>query len=166
MPDRHPFARSLSDAPHRSSCRSGARSPPRSTVSAPMGSTVLGLDSTRREPLALKSRCNAGAFSLGRHRAMGHIFSPAADTWMRLFMAGAASLVAGSVLFAIGFGHSDWVTGANTHPPAQLVPFSHRHHNGELGIDCRYCHTSVADGPHAGLPPTHTCMTCHSQIWT
>jgi hypothetical protein len=97
---------------------------------------------------------------------MSHIFSPAADTWLRLFMAGAASLVAGSILFAIGFAHSDWVTGATIHPAVQPVPFSHKHHNGELGIDCRYCHTSVASGPRAGLPPTHTCMTCHSQIWT
>jgi hypothetical protein len=74
--------------------------------------------------------------------------------------------VAGSVLFAVGLARSDWVTGANIHPPAQPVPFSHKHHNAELGIDCRYCHTSVTDGPRAGLPPTHTCMTCHSQIWT
>jgi len=97
---------------------------------------------------------------------MGQLFSPAADTWLRLFMVAAVSLAMGSVVFAIGFAHSDWVTGARTHPPAQQVPFSHRHHAGQLGIDCRYCHTAVADGPHAGLPPTHTCMTCHSQIWT
>lgn len=48
----------------------------------------------------------------------------------------------------------------------QPVPFSHRHHVGELGIDCRYCHTSVETSSFAGLPPTQTCMTCHSQIWT
>ena len=48
----------------------------------------------------------------------------------------------------------------------QPVPFSHRHHVGELGIDCRYCHTSVEKSAFAGLPPTETCMTCHSQIWT
>ena len=46
------------------------------------------------------------------------------------------------------------------------MPFSHRHHAGELGIDCRYCHTSVEKSSFAGLPPTQTCMTCHSQIWT
>ena len=97
---------------------------------------------------------------------MGQIFSPAADTWLRLFLIGAVSLAAGSVVFAVGLAHSDWVTGAHIHPPAQPVPFSHRHHAGQLGIDCRYCHTSVAEGPRAGLPPTHTCMTCHSQIWT
>ena len=48
----------------------------------------------------------------------------------------------------------------------QPVPFSHRHHVGELGIDCRYCHTSVEVSNFAGIPPTATCMSCHSQIWT
>jgi hypothetical protein len=48
----------------------------------------------------------------------------------------------------------------------QPVPFSHQHHVGGLGIDCRYCHTSVQDSGFAGVPPTKTCMTCHSQIWT
>jgi hypothetical protein len=46
------------------------------------------------------------------------------------------------------------------------VPFSHQHHVSGLGIDCRYCHTSVEIAPSAGVPPTETCMTCHSQIWT
>ena len=45
------------------------------------------------------------------------------------------------------------------------VPFSHEHHVGHLGIDCRYCHTSVEHSSFAGLPPTKTCMNCHSQIW-
>src|SRR5690606_34753660 len=39
------------------------------------------------------------------------------------------------------------------------------HHVGGLGIDCRYCHVSVADSAFAGMPSTKTCMTCHSQIW-
>jgi hypothetical protein len=47
----------------------------------------------------------------------------------------------------------------------QPVPFSHQHHVNELGIDCRYCHTSVEDSAFAGIPPTKTCMNCHSQIW-
>ncbi|HET6619106.1 MAG TPA: cytochrome c3 family protein [Dongiaceae bacterium] len=49
---------------------------------------------------------------------------------------------------------------------AQPVPFSHQHHVGGLGLDCRFCHTSVEVSSNAGLPPTYTCMTCHSQIWT
>ena len=47
----------------------------------------------------------------------------------------------------------------------QPVPFSHEHHAGVLGIDCRYCHTSVESSSFAGIPPTKTCMNCHSQIW-
>jgi Cytochrome c7 and related cytochrome c len=48
----------------------------------------------------------------------------------------------------------------------QPVPFSHQHHVAGLGIDCRFCHASVELSSNAGLPPTTTCMTCHSQIWT
>ena len=54
-------------------------------------------------------------------------------------------------------------TGA---PLRQPVPFSHKHHVGGLGLDCRYCHTTVERSSTAGMPSTHTCMTCHSQIWT
>jgi cytochrome c7-like protein len=48
----------------------------------------------------------------------------------------------------------------------QPVPFSHDHHVAGLGIDCRYCHTSVETSAFAGIPPTETCMNCHRQIWT
>jgi cytochrome c7-like protein len=48
----------------------------------------------------------------------------------------------------------------------QPVPFSHQHHVGEVGLDCRYCHTSVETGAFAGMPATSTCMTCHSQLFT
>jgi Cytochrome c7 and related cytochrome c len=48
---------------------------------------------------------------------------------------------------------------------AQTVPFSHDHHTDGLGIDCRYCHTSVETSSFAGIPPTATCMNCHKQIW-
>ena len=48
----------------------------------------------------------------------------------------------------------------------QPIPFSHEHHVGGLGIDCRFCHSAVEKSADAGMPPTHTCMTCHSQIWT
>jgi Cytochrome c7 and related cytochrome c len=48
----------------------------------------------------------------------------------------------------------------------QPVPFSHQHHVAGLGIDCRYCHTTVENSNFAGIPPTKTCMNCHSQIWT
>ncbi len=48
----------------------------------------------------------------------------------------------------------------------QPVPFSHQHHVAGLGIDCRYCHTSVETSSFAGIPTTETCMNCHKQIWT
>jgi hypothetical protein len=51
-------------------------------------------------------------------------------------------------------------------PREQEVPFSHEHHVSGLGLDCRYCHTSVEQSSFAGIPPTETCMTCHSKVWT
>jgi len=50
-------------------------------------------------------------------------------------------------------------------PQNQPVQFSHEHHVGNEGFDCRYCHSSVETSPTAGMPDTHTCMTCHSQLW-
>jgi hypothetical protein len=51
-------------------------------------------------------------------------------------------------------------------PVAQPIPFSHKHHVGDDGIDCRYCHTTVETRRYAGLPSTHICLTCHSQLYT
>ena len=50
--------------------------------------------------------------------------------------------------------------------PEQPVPYSHAFHVGELGMDCRYCHNHVETSEHANVPPTQTCMNCHSQIRT
>jgi hypothetical protein len=97
---------------------------------------------------------------------MTQIFSPSADTWLRLFLAGTLAAIGGGLAVVMAFARSDYYTQTAIHPPAQPVPFSHEHHVGGLGLDCQYCHSSVADGPRAGLPPTYTCMTCHSQIWT
>lgn len=77
-------------------------------------------------------------------------------------------LVAAAVVIvavAIAVPRSEWLLGMDR-MPTQPVPFSHLHHAGTLGIDCRYCHTGVETSAFAGLPPTETCMTCHSQIWT
>jgi hypothetical protein len=49
---------------------------------------------------------------------------------------------------------------------AQAVPYSHRQHVGGLGLDCRYCHTAVDQSNTASIPPTETCMGCHSQVAT
>jgi hypothetical protein len=97
---------------------------------------------------------------------MTQIFSTAADTWLRLFLLGGIAIACGGLAGVIAFPRSDYYSGTRIHPPPQPVPFSHQHHVSGLGLDCRFCHTSVADSPRAGLPPTYTCMTCHSQIWT
>ncbi len=94
---------------------------------------------------------------------MNQIFHPSMNTIARASIIGGVLLVA---VLAVGwyfFVKSSAMTQVNI-AREQPVPFSHRHHVQELGIDCRYCHTSVEDEAFAGIPPTHTCMTCHSQI--
>jgi Cytochrome c7 and related cytochrome c/Class III cytochrome C family len=82
-----------------------------------------------------------------------------------------ASLVA-LVLLIGGLGYFCWAVNQSAYYTRaklsldQPVPFSHKHHTMDDGIDCRYCHTSVEKSSFAGIPPTETCMTCHSQIWT
>ena len=96
---------------------------------------------------------------------MAQLFRPGADVVFRLVICG---LVLTPFLLVGGlyaFARSPYRTGQHE-VVEQLVPFSHQHHAGELGIDCRYCHTGVETGRMAGIPPTTTCMTCHSQIWT
>jgi hypothetical protein len=50
--------------------------------------------------------------------------------------------------------------------PKQPVPYSHKLHAGDMGIDCRYCHNTVERAAHAAIPPTSTCMNCHKQVKT
>src|SRR5258708_6826715 len=96
---------------------------------------------------------------------MPQIFHPRSNTIARTSILGVIILItlSGWVLHA-GFW-SPYTTRVRV-PIQQPVPFSHEHHYGGLGIDCRYCHTSVEKSSFAGLPPTETCMTCHSQLYT
>lgn len=96
---------------------------------------------------------------------MSQIFHRSANLIARVSIIGVVLLIGalGWALYAIEL--SPYYTNVGEAPP-QPVPFSHRHHVGELGLDCRYCHTSVENSSFAGIPPTQTCMTCHSQIWT
>lgn len=93
------------------------------------------------------------------------IFRPGANTVATLMLASLGVIPVLATLLAYQIAKSPYVTGQDV-VPDQPVPFSHEHHVGGLGIDCRYCHTSVENARFAGLPPTETCMTCHSQIWT
>jgi hypothetical protein len=96
---------------------------------------------------------------------MARPFGPYANTIARVsIVVGLLGLAGLAWLLGI-FSRSPYVTRAKE-PIDQPVLFSHQHHAGDLGIDCRYCHTSVEDSSFAGLPATEICMTCHSQIWT
>lgn len=95
---------------------------------------------------------------------MPQVFHPSANTLSRVSIFGALFFAAGAVWVLALVNRSGYVTRAGV-ARQQPIPFSHRHHVGELGIDCRYCHTSVENAAYAGIPPTQTCMNCHSHIW-
>jgi hypothetical protein len=95
---------------------------------------------------------------------MAQIFHPSTNTLSRLSLFGALFVLAALAWLVNAVNRSAYVTREGV-ARAQPVPFSHKHHIGGLGIDCRYCHTSVEDSAFAGIPPTKTCMTCHAQIW-
>jgi hypothetical protein len=96
---------------------------------------------------------------------MAQVFHPSMNVLAK------ASIIAVMVLGGVG----SWVAFAVDRSPymthqgimrQQPVMFSHEHHVQGLGIDCRYCHNAADKSWYAGMPPTKTCMTCHSQIWT
>jgi hypothetical protein len=95
---------------------------------------------------------------------MPQVFHRAFNTISKVTIFGAVFILAflGWVVWVLA--RSSYATNADI-AMQQPVPFSHEHHVTGLGIDCRYCHTSVEDSSFAGMPPTKTCMNCHSQIW-
>lgn len=95
---------------------------------------------------------------------MAQLFHPSSNSIFRAIIAGAALAVPGVIGagYAVNMGYGYQVYK----PIEQPVQFSHKHHVLDDGLDCRYCHTSVEKSSFAGLPDTHTCMTCHSQIWS
>ena len=95
---------------------------------------------------------------------MAQIFHRSTNTLSRVSIFGAAFFAAGALWLLAAITRSSYVTGQDV-AREQPVQFSHKHHAGELGIDCRYCHTSVEISAVASVPPTKTCMNCHSQIW-
>ncbi|HKT27676.1 cytochrome c3 family protein [Dyella sp.] len=94
---------------------------------------------------------------------MSQVFSPSFGLYAKLALLG--------LLLVVVSAGSAW-RGAVTDPHRlgepvnQPVPFSHKHHVDDDGIDCRFCHTSVETSAFAGIPPIATCMTCHSQLFT
>ncbi|MEQ1572826.1 MAG: cytochrome c3 family protein [Vicinamibacterales bacterium] len=96
---------------------------------------------------------------------MSQIFSRSANTLSKVSLFGVLALAGGLILLAMGIGRSSYVTRANEYID-QPIQFSHLHHVLDDGIDCRYCHTSVETSAFAGIPPTKTCMNCHSQLFS
>jgi hypothetical protein len=95
---------------------------------------------------------------------MSQIFPKSANYWAKANIIGIGFVALGLGWLILVLQRSDFVTAANTFRE-QPVQFSHQHHVGGVGLDCRYCHTSVEVSPSAGIPPTKTCINCHSQIW-
>jgi hypothetical protein len=96
---------------------------------------------------------------------MSQVFHPAANAIAKIsVVAGALGAGAAAVVVLFVVPRSSYVTRQHV-VREQPVPFYHAHHVGSMGIACRYCHTSVDRSAVAGIPPTKTCMNCHSQIW-
>ena len=95
---------------------------------------------------------------------MAQLFHPRTNVLAKTSMVAVPALLAGALaLFGLLY-RSPYVTAVFS-ARNQPVPFSHKHHVGEVGIDCRYCHSSVEESAFAGMPAQETCMSCHSQIW-
>jgi len=94
---------------------------------------------------------------------MAQLFSPRANVYSRLIVLAMVVLTCGAGWATSAIYWSPYTTYVGV-PLDQPVPFSHKHHVSDSGIDCRFCHTSVEKSAFAGIPSTQTCMTCHSQI--
>jgi len=96
---------------------------------------------------------------------MAQLFHRSTNALTRLSIFGGL-LAIGAVTWAwAGVIRAPYITDQNI-VREQPVPFSHQHHVGGLGLDCRYCHTSVENSSFAGVPSTQICMNCHRQVWS
>ncbi len=95
---------------------------------------------------------------------MSQIFHRSTNTLSKVTLFGAVFFVGALGWVFAQLDRSSYSTGQGV-VIKQPIPFSHDHHTAALGIDCRYCHTSVEVAASAGIPPTATCMNCHKQIW-
>jgi len=93
------------------------------------------------------------------------IFHHSTNALAKVTIYGAVFVLAAALYATVELNRSSWNTGQWVERQ-QPVQFSHKHHVGDDGIDCRYCHTSVETSATAGMPSTNTCMSCHKQIWS
>jgi hypothetical protein len=95
---------------------------------------------------------------------MAQIFHRSANFLARFSLLGVAILAGVALTAVLVVARSPYITNQNV-TRDQPIQFSHKHHAGDDGIDCRYCHTSVETSAYAGIPPTKTCMNCHSVLF-
>ena len=93
---------------------------------------------------------------------MSAVFSKRAALVVRLLVLAVAGT---AVLVGLVFAWRARAYEQIGEPIAQPIAFSHKHHVGDEGIDCRYCHATVETDAYAGLPSTAVCLTCHSQLY-
>jgi len=96
---------------------------------------------------------------------MAQLFRSSSNALAKASFVVVAALLAAVAYAVYAVDRSGYTTGEDA-ILTQPVPFSHDHHVGAIGIDCRYCHASVESAGFAGMPPTATCMNCHTQIWS
>jgi hypothetical protein len=113
-----------------------------------------------KDPSAKEEESSGDSPETGRQ-----LFTARASTLFRCGLVAAVVLVTGSGFMASTYYRSTYWNRIGI-APTQPVPFSHRHHAGELRIDCRNCHATVETSAFAGMPSTQTCLNCHSQIFT
>jgi hypothetical protein len=94
---------------------------------------------------------------------MTQAFGRRGEFRVKLFFAALALGAIGAIAFAASRLRADLEL---RQVQAQPIPFSHKHHVGDDGIDCRYCHTTVETAAFAGMPSTTVCLTCHSQLFS
>jgi hypothetical protein len=92
------------------------------------------------------------------------LFPPWTNTVIRVVLLTLVGGAVGTIGFAWLWVRTPYFTGQHE-PVVQPIEFDHRHHVGDDGIDCRYCHSSVDRSPSAGYPATEICANCHSQVW-
>jgi cytochrome c7-like protein len=95
---------------------------------------------------------------------MPQIFHHSTNALAKMTIYGAVFVLVAALWAVVELNRSSWNTGQWVERQ-QPVQFSHKHHVGDDGIDCRYCHTSVETAASAGIPSTNVCMSCHKQIW-
>ncbi len=91
------------------------------------------------------------------------VIFPRWTNYLHFVLGGVATLGGIAAICGIWYWFSPWYTDVG-YQPDQPVPFSHKLHAGELGLDCRYCHNTVEHAAHAAIPPADTCMNCHRVV--